>query len=434
MKKKLCSLLAMMTCLCTGISAAACNGADDSSKKDNSTPTNESITSTITSESGTPVKTPEEKWEEATAITNFNNVTFGMIAFDKDGVKTEEGVYMLAGDVSAYVDEGEDLEIMDKESTDALRTVFISTTLMVLDNFANFTYDAASGYYVAAQPITYRVDVFEYVNTEIIASNVKVKFDANFNITEITCDMVQNYVENGTPKQLFVNVTFTFWDYGTTVIQGSGNQGENPGGSGDVQISTGIGQEKWDIVFANAANVSNVTTNMTNNVVSLTGETRYMEQTVKISENITMTSDEDGYTEYFSMEDDQLYRYHFEQGVWVRNPYSGNAPIGSIFMQTYTSPFAGLYSQLTYNADTNTYEGENIAINQNGMDYTLYSISIEIDIMGNIVDLTYESDVFGRSNGEMIVMGRATISIKFSNYGTTVLEIPENFVEGSQMK
>ncbi|MBR4942569.1 MAG: hypothetical protein IKZ28_00925 [Clostridia bacterium] len=452
MKKKLCSLLALVTCLCMSISAAACDTpANSSESPENSTAsgsvsdeggnssTNENDGNSSNTEEGgnsssneggdssnegggsTNEEITEDVWEDAITLTNFDNVTFKLYCLDLDQETYEEETYMLDGVNSAWVTpEDGDVEIMDEETTEAIRNIFISTSLMILDNFANFTYDEESGYYVGLETITYTVDVMEYLDTEIIASNIKAKFDENFNITEISCDMIQNFIENGEPDSLSLQVTFTFWDYGTTEIP--------------MPSQSALSQEEWNTVFENALTIDNVTAMMTNNVVRNEGEPYYMEQFVKTTATSMMIADEEDRVEYFAIENDQTYCYRFSNGTWVKYNSTSFAPIGSMFMQMYTAPFVGLYNDLTYNAETNAYEGKNIVINQGGMDYTLYAFSIKI-ADGKIVEIEYTSDVYSSSgNGEMVISGKSTINIKFSDYGTTVVELPQEYTDDTTGK
>lgn len=53
----------------------------------------------------------------------------------------------------------------------------------------------------------------------ITSKEVSVVLDANANIASIACTMIQDFVENGNPKQYTLDVTFTYSDYGTTVIE-----------------------------------------------------------------------------------------------------------------------------------------------------------------------------------------------------------------------
>ena len=109
------------------------------------------------------------------------------------------------------------LETMDAEELAALRNIYVNTTLAVVNNFSSFTYDAVKGAFVSKEPIVYMVNVMEYVAT-ITASNVEVKLDSNKNISEITCDMKHEYTEHGREEELMMKATFTFTDYGTTVV------------------------------------------------------------------------------------------------------------------------------------------------------------------------------------------------------------------------
>ena len=159
----------------------------------------------------------EGEWNEAVKDEKFNNVTFAYSVVFEGTTKSETGKFYLDGDKGMYQEGASILEAMDAEELAALRNIYVNTTLAVVNNFSSFTYDAVKGVFVSKEPIVYRVNVIEYDAT-ITASNVEVKLDSNKNISEITCDMKHEYTENGRDYELTMKATFTFTDYGTTVV------------------------------------------------------------------------------------------------------------------------------------------------------------------------------------------------------------------------
>ena len=106
---------------------------------------------------------------------------------------------------------------MDAEMLEAVKDIYISTTLAVVEDFDSFTYDAENDVFVSTADIVYSVTVMG-TSATITASNAKVKLDADKNIAEIACDMKQEYMDEGVKDELIMKVTFTFTDYGTTVV------------------------------------------------------------------------------------------------------------------------------------------------------------------------------------------------------------------------
>ena len=56
------------------------------------------------------------------------------------------------------------------------------------------------------------------VSAKITAENIVVELDANMNIYKISCKMTQEFEMDGLQAYV-LNVTFTFTNYGTTVIE-----------------------------------------------------------------------------------------------------------------------------------------------------------------------------------------------------------------------
>ena len=191
---------------------ADCTGGD--STPDDNTP-DDSTGGDTTPDTPSDIPVTEEEWNAAISDANFDNVTFTFAGAFDDG---EEflGVAAIAGD-KALVD-GDPL---GAEFIPMLKSVYVNTALAIVGNFDDFTYDATQNVFVGKGDITYTVDAsaMGYENVSITVKNVVVTLDANEYIATIACDMTQSFIEDGNPEQLVMNVTFTYSNYGTTVIE-----------------------------------------------------------------------------------------------------------------------------------------------------------------------------------------------------------------------
>ena len=210
--KKVNSLLAFVMAFCACVGASACELPDFSNST--SQPSGSYDSSVVIGG----VVIDEEKWESLLDMSNFYNVTCSFSVLFEGETEAGEFMFMLDGNAAKMVEEGEEY-MMDEEEVASLRNVYISTILMVLNNYSDFSYDQASGYYVNNNTVTYNVDMMG-MDAEIIATNVKAKIDEeNNNVMEVSCHMVQNYVEDGKPDSLTLDVVFNFYDHGTTVVE-----------------------------------------------------------------------------------------------------------------------------------------------------------------------------------------------------------------------
>lgn len=157
----------------------------------------------------------EEEWNAAISDANFDNVTFSCEGTFDDG---EEFVCSaaIAGDKALL-----DGAPLDAEFIPMLKSVYINTALAIVSNFNDFAYNADQNVFVSKGDITYTVDAsaMGYENVSITVKNVVVSLDANDYIATIACEMTQSFMEDGEPAQLVMDVTFTYSNYGTTVIE-----------------------------------------------------------------------------------------------------------------------------------------------------------------------------------------------------------------------
>lgn len=202
---KFMKFLVLVLCLCTMLSLVACDPAGN--------PDEDKL-----AELG---KVTEEEWNAAISEEKFDNVTFAFVAsLTSPHAVVDNVVCKIDGDKGWYSETEEDWhheEYADEEILAALKSIYMNTTLAILENFNDFTYDSATGTYSAKKDIVYNVTVMEYAAT-ITASNVKVKLDADKLVAEISCDMKQEYTSENENGTIILNIIFNFYDYGKTVV------------------------------------------------------------------------------------------------------------------------------------------------------------------------------------------------------------------------
>lgn len=158
----------------------------------------------------------EVEWDAMILASKFENVTFTsnstfISGYEDKGPHTN--VFKLNGSAGTV-----DGESMSGESLTATRNMTLGTALAIVNDFDKFEYNKADDSYVSTEAIVYNVSVMNY-NAKITAKNVVVKLDDDMNITKIACNMTQEFEDDGVAKTYVLDITFTFSDYGTTVIE-----------------------------------------------------------------------------------------------------------------------------------------------------------------------------------------------------------------------
>ena len=199
-------LLAIIVVLLMSCCLFACDKSQAPSSEGESTPI-ASESTPVTSEPEEGGEVTEEEWVIATGMEQFANFTLNMEGAFDDGEVIDYSVKIDG-------DKGEmDGESMEADEVDAVKTVFVETILAVAENFDDFTYNAEEQVFVNKANIVYDVEVLGE-SANITASNVKVAFNEDNRVTSISCHMVQ--VCDG--DNIVLDITFTFSDYGTTVV------------------------------------------------------------------------------------------------------------------------------------------------------------------------------------------------------------------------
>lgn len=207
MKKLVTLVLTVCLCLSAALALSSCD------KKGDATTTPAPGTTTpapgaTTTDSGASVPS-EEVWNSSIEMDNFDNVTF-LMAGTFDTGETFEELVKLDGNTCLVEEEVSN----DPEMVNAIKTVYVATVLGVMNNFDNFTFDSAEGVFKSNVAIVYDVNVLGEDCT-ITANNVVVTIDTANKLATMNCDMKQVF-DGG---ELNMTVTFTFSDYGTTVIE-----------------------------------------------------------------------------------------------------------------------------------------------------------------------------------------------------------------------
>ena len=153
---------------------------------------------------------PEAIIEEIKNPANFENVTIVMAGVENDG---KFSYTMKFTDGNCRMEEnGELIEFYEGEDAALIRSIFIDTSLALL-NHADLFVPAENGFRYDGE-ITYEVDIIGVGLATIVATNNVVTLDMDGNMHTLSCHMVQS-CEEGT---VIVDVTFTYTDYGTTDI------------------------------------------------------------------------------------------------------------------------------------------------------------------------------------------------------------------------
>ena len=104
----------------------------------------------------------------------------------------------------------------DPEVVDGFKSVFQTMILAVAKNYDIFEFNEEKNLYIAKDSITYKATML--YDATITMEDIQVEIDTDIHLTKLVCKMTQSFLEEGKPKILIMNTEFTFYDYGTTVI------------------------------------------------------------------------------------------------------------------------------------------------------------------------------------------------------------------------
>ena len=413
-------LIALMLCLCMIFTFASCETITDlldeimPGEKDDTTDSTDDTTGGTDDTEGDIIT--KNEWDAAASEDKFNNVTFTMLVTFKGETETYPVICKLDGNSASMQEDDYEEEIVDAETAAAIRSVYMNTILAVLESYENFTYDLKAGAFVSSKDIVYNVTVIEYDAT-ITASNVKVKIDANKNIAEISCAMKQEYVDGSDTGVLELDVVFTFSNYGTTVVGSS-----NDDNSGDNSETTDLAT-----AYSSSCAGKNVTMDIYALEILNDGTEKPENYVYKTTASSLYMSSPYG-DQIYSIENGSTCIYMKTESGWVKSNVQTNAPIGTL-VEMYVGMFESVFDAFTYDASTNTYSAANLTIAQyGGMSFD--SVSIEIKD-GMVYQLKYVMDTFDYSGDTPVVHGKGYATHTFSDYGKTVVELPENYTDNT---
>ena len=377
----------------------------------------------------------EEEWQEAIKEEKFNNVTFGYSVLFEGHTEKDTGVAYLDGNRVAFAESGREPELMDEEESEALRNIYIKTTLAVLEKFDSFTYDVTMGAFVSTATIIYDVNVLGTAAT-ITAKNVMVRLDGDGNIAEITCDMQHDYVENGQKGQLVMVANFTFTNYGTTIVP-TVDETEKPGGDETPEGGEkpeGGEEEKpednesedgalpmkdaWDQMFAKSYSYENykmVIESRNDREGNISESFTYYD----INSNAVYVSSNG---RYYELVDGESFWYFLVDGEWVKEPFDGNMMYGSEMIKANLAEYQKMFEYFTFDEKTNSFYAQNVPYDRNGTTITLYELRVYIE-NGMVTKVYSDSDIL-KTYPEVEIIGRSQTTITFSDFGQTMVELP----------
>lgn len=157
----------------------------------------------------------KEVWLEMAneeVISNFTGeMSVLFIEEDSDAPYTE--TFKLADNKVVMADE----LITEPEVIDGFKSAIQTMILAIAKNYDKFEFNKTKNLYTAKDSITFKTTVLEYDAT-ITMEDIQVEIDTDVHLTKLVCKMTHSFLEGGQPKTLIMNTEFTFYDYGTTVI------------------------------------------------------------------------------------------------------------------------------------------------------------------------------------------------------------------------
>lgn len=340
MKRFSAFLLAICTMLsCVGL-FSACNNSQN--------PSENNFTGEVT----------KEQWNLAFMIEKFNNVTINYEFFqtERGEVKTEllidgDKVLNTMNDVNLVVG-------YTGEQAEGQKSIVLDLFIGLIEKYENFTFDEQESIYVSTDTITTTVtnDVSGYTTVETL-TNGKVKFNDDYTIERLTCDITEEIFDNSQRLSVskYEDMVFTFKDFGTTVV--------------DIQTKvpyipqanyTQVTEQQWidSLSIKLDCQIDQTLTLLVN------GEFSYVMKGAFIrSGNVIQYSDW-----YISIEGDKYFQYYIgENNKWTKE---------EIYEEDYINlaTFAELiyaFNKSTFDSETGLYICEELDIGNNEKYYNL---------------------------------------------------------------
>ena len=133
----------------------------------------------------------------------------------------------------------------------------------------------------------------------------------------------------------------------------------------------------------------------------------------------------------YSIEDGTTYVYMLTESGWEKNYVQSNAPIGTL-LEMYVGMFQSIFDDFEFNPQMSIYSISDVTVNIYGSETKFDFISIEVRD-GIIYELRYVMDTYGYVDGEYVVHGKGYATLTFTDYGTTVVELPTEYREPSKV-
>ena len=194
----------------------------------------------------------EEKWESMVSDDIFANYTVEMkglmtayVNGNSQGESDAHAIYHITTDSIEFVimDQGEPAGSMVLVGEDAVAQKYEFSIIFrsILNEYDKFVYDPETDEYliddatinVNAHVVTNGVLSDDTIPVVIEVKDGKASFSEDGKIAKLVCDYTQTMTQNGGTTKVTGVVTWTFSDFGTTVITNEGNSG-NGGPSGGM--------------------------------------------------------------------------------------------------------------------------------------------------------------------------------------------------------
>ncbi|MBQ8352455.1 MAG: hypothetical protein IJY34_01535 [Clostridia bacterium] len=416
MKKLLALFLAGCITVFGSMALTACGDTGDGE----STPDSGSAESTVT----------EEQWEAATVVANFENVTVHQIStneqMDQDLVikitanklhALGTGVYHGAnGDITQEID-----MLLEGDEATQRRTMLLGVFLSIVDNYGDFAWSAEEKAYIATGEITavsypYGDDTVSHV---AVLTNGKVTFDANGNMATYSGHIAESRVKDGqVTDALGSDLTWTFYDYNTTVIGGQEPE-DTPAADTEVTADEFVAAfdlgDNWSFYL-----LSTHPTQGTYEATIQRAGNLFEEHFVQKDAEGSVASENYNYAEIVG---DVLYEYtpsysedNVLQGYW-KEPLEGTVEENVAKLLSGYIPAAFVdYSLYTYNAETKRYEAAAVSV----MGREVLNVSFAFE-NGKLVAFNYTMPM----NDGALVTYEETYA-----YGNASVTLPTNIMNG----
>ena len=154
---------------------------------------------------------PISRWTLVDDEKLYENVTFTYTVSESDSVAGEDEIKISQGKLLM-----ENEVFTEEEMMTAIKNGFVLPILTIAENGDQFVAQDDPNVYKCAGPITLHTTV-SGTEANVTMSDITVTFDGPY-FSTITCKMKQEVVGDS-PYTMNFTVTFTFSNYGTTVIE-----------------------------------------------------------------------------------------------------------------------------------------------------------------------------------------------------------------------